>query len=625
MNILKSTLAAALGILLPGTALASQLDYSPSVEGIAPGYVGTANGETYHVAVSLTDPNMAGMKVKSIKVDFPADCQPTDVSAWLTSKLSVQIIKGKRQNVVDITSVDATVTDGVLSVDFGDDFTIPAEGLYAGYSFTVADGEGANAAPVAVTPGHMDGGLWMYTTRKYMSWEQRVSTFNAVSAMQVILDGDVQAQSAGVTLPADTRYKYTDASFQLPVVLTSHGTEPISSVDYTFSAGSRKGSGSYTLPEPVPVQWGHDLEVFLPVEGISAKGSETLTLTIDKVNGHANPDKSAESAGTVSGLIQVPVNRPLVEEYTGLWCGYCPRGAAGMEHMKNEWGDGFVSVSFHDKDVMTIYGREQFPCTTATFPCAWINRAQVTDPYLGEESPTQGLAGPFGFDKQWLKHQTVFTPVAISGCAYFDENDDDLVHVMANVQFVEPVSKKYRIGYFLVEDALEGANWYQYNYYSGWEAYYGIEEMYTYVYGESMINTLYNDVVIQTSDVKGEAGSLPAQIVPEREYFHSYDFIPSEAKNLNGTLIYQDPDYLRAIIFVIEEGGNTHILNCISVDVLPKAPAQSGVEEAAAEVMPVAEAYYTLGGVRVQNPASGVYVKVVTLSDGSRTTSKVIL
>src|SRR5690606_15176784 len=45
--------------------------------------------------------------------------------------------------------------------------------------------------------------------------------------------------------------------------------------------------------------------------------------------------------------------KALIEEGTGTWCGWCPRGAVAMEYMYNNHSDKFVGVAVHNGDPMT--------------------------------------------------------------------------------------------------------------------------------------------------------------------------------------------------------------------------------------------------------------------------------
>jgi len=614
----------ALGVILSGTTMSSKVVYSPMVSGSAVSYIGNERGETYNVAIRLSDPNMEGLKIRQLSVPFPEGCTPTDISGWLTSKLSVQIIKGKRQNVIDMAEVAGNIENGKLTIDFTEDYVVPEGGLYAGYSFTLEDGEGANALPVAVAQGSKSGSLYLYTSRKYMDWADQSEKLCGISAMEVVFEGDEKTNSVGVIVPELYRYNFHSDSFGLPVELVNHGSDALSSIEYSYTAGDRKGHGVYTLPDAAHVQWGHSIEATIPVGGISMKGTDDLSLVIEKVNGVSNEDAMNTSTGKITGLYTVPVHRPLVEEYTGLWCGYCPRGIAGMEHMNNNYPEEFVGVSFHDRDPMTIFDRKEFPAkNNSVFPSAWINRSSITDPYFGENEAGTIDASPFGFDKVWKKEQQKFSPVSIQVYPYWDESDPELIKIQTQVRFVEPVSKNYRIGYYLLHDAMEDETWEQLNYCSGWSQMAGIEEMYKFVNGESYVNIYFDDVPIMSSDINGVEGSLPSGLKEDELYVHTFEFRPSEARNIYDAPLLQDKDYLKVVAYVIQEGGTATVLNANVSEISDEAPDPNGVESiGSAEV--IATEYYNLNGLRVRNPEHGVYVRVEYQENGSRKVSKVI-
>lgn len=620
---LKNLYIAALGALLPGAAAASELVYTPSSLDSEVTFAGTGKAETYNVAVRLADPNLKGMKVRSISVAFPEGVSAQDVSGWLTSRLSVQFVKGKRQNVVDIISIPAEVKDGILTVDFGGDYEVPEEGIYAGYSFTVPDTEGANAAPLAVTSGVVPEGLFIYSSMRYLDWADRSSEIGAATALKVTLEGNVAANSLALAVPELHRYDF-HKDFNLPVTLKSHASDAIASFEYAYSAGGREGKGTYTFPSPLKLQWGRTAEIALPIEGISAKGADDFRIEIAKVNGAPNADLLKAAEGKIQGYFTVPVNRPLVEEYTGLWCGYCPRGLAGMEHMNNEFPDEFVCVSIHDKDAMTIFERKDMPAkNNSTFPAAWINRSTITDPYFGSNESGTANAAPFGFDREWEKVRSEFTPVDVDVYAWWDQEDPALVHVRSYTRFVEPQTRKFRLGYYFTQDSMEDENWIQFNYMSGWAQMEGIEEMTKYVEGEPYIQVFFDDVALINSDIRGVEGSLPAEIAEDRLYTHDYEFRTTDAKNLNDTPIFQTEADSKVVVYVIQEGKGI-VLNSDKCEVSDTPPDPSGVEETAAEAKVVSSEYYTLDGIRVREPQRGIYIRVDHLGNGMRSTSKVV-
>nr|WP_321222102.1 Omp28-related outer membrane protein [uncultured Psychroserpens sp.] len=70
-------------------------------------------------------------------------------------------------------------------------------------------------------------------------------------------------------------------------------------------------------------------------------------------------------------------SKALIEDYTGTWCGYCPRVSYGIE-LSQDASDNVVAVAIHNGDAMANnYGSQMESAVNIQgFPTAWINRAQ---------------------------------------------------------------------------------------------------------------------------------------------------------------------------------------------------------------------------------------------------------
>ena len=115
---------------------ASTLDYTYNFNGGATEGYGYGKTETYDVAIRLQNPSLTGAKVTGIRVPLTAD-GTEEASAWLTSELKLKKKNGKNVNDPDIATVSGEVNNGWLDIRFDTPYTIPAEGVYVGYSFTV--------------------------------------------------------------------------------------------------------------------------------------------------------------------------------------------------------------------------------------------------------------------------------------------------------------------------------------------------------------------------------------------------------------------------------------------------------------------------------------------------------
>ncbi|MBK7964132.1 MAG: thioredoxin family protein [Bacteroidetes bacterium] len=70
------------------------------------------------------------------------------------------------------------------------------------------------------------------------------------------------------------------------------------------------------------------------------------------VTGDANHNDDTLST-VVTGLSFQPTKRVLMEEGTGTWCGWCPRGAVFTEQFDTVYADYAIVVAVHNSDPMT--------------------------------------------------------------------------------------------------------------------------------------------------------------------------------------------------------------------------------------------------------------------------------
>lgn len=72
----------------------------------------------------------------------------------------------------------------------------------------------------------------------------------------------------------------------------------------------------------------------------------------------------------ISGQFQ---KRVLIEDYTGTWCGWCPRVAYGIQKVE-ELGIRAVPVAIHNGDPMAWGNSSTWPEAVNSFPTAMLNR-----------------------------------------------------------------------------------------------------------------------------------------------------------------------------------------------------------------------------------------------------------
>ena len=583
-----------LSALTAFTISAASLDYTYNFNGApAEGY-GTDKAETYDVAVHLTNPSFAGAKVTGIRVALPAD-GITDASAWLSSALQLKKKNGKNVNNPDIAETAGTPADGWLDITFETPYTIPAEGVYVGYSFTVATLQGSTGKPVTVAEGVNPEGFYLHTSRTKLRWGPMSEDLGKVSAMTVRLEGTFPEKSA--VFSVGNLLSEVSEPTEVSLQLVNCGTTAISSVEYTASVNNQTFSGTATPESDIPAYIGAAEYASVKIDPVDETGEFPLKIKVTKVNGAAVD--SPETEGKIKVYPFLPVNRPLIEEYTGLWCGWCPKGYVALETMKEREGDLFIAVAYHNGDAMAFSG--DTPNYPSGYPAMYINRST---PMVIQDIYTD-----------WDKYRTWIPDGGVDVAVSWNDESHSALRAVATTRFTESHSgADYRISYILVADGLSDPSWLQHNSYSGLtdrknEMPGALGDV--FLNGDSYVAGLtFNDVAIAVTDYSGERGSIPAEIKAGEEYTHPHVF------DLAGISekVLTAPEKLR-VVAVLTDGKSGKFINCNSSTWINGDPFTSSVEGIGSGCGPVEIARWTLDGRRIDSPAKGI--NIVRYSDGT--------
>lgn len=571
---------------------------------------GARLAQSYDIAIYLDGGAFCGKTVKTISV--PVVERPdniSDFSVWMSNAL---VLDDDKKNVPDVMSVELVpeyaegTGYGTLSYTLPEGYVIPEGGVYVGYSFTVVKvGLEVDRYPVLVSAGANPGGMYVHTSKTYRQWQDRSEEFDCVSTLAVTVEGDFADYSASVQPIGNLMLKADQESLH-HVTISNLGTQPIESIGYEVKVGDVVKAGEYVFAEPVAAVYNRKAvaDVVFPEVPV---GDYDYTVTLTTVNGNPNAT-DARISGTVKALEILPVKLPLMEEYTGMWCGWCPRGWMAMEKM-NELYPDFVCVSYHDSDALAI----KYPTMIDGFPSAVMDRSVSGDPYYGNGNT------PFGIQSLWEEMHAQVTTAAIEVSAEIDET---LTYINATsdvVWAVAPEDGEYRVEYVLVGDGLSDMSWGQSNYYAKYGQGAGGIYMDDFcsggIYGTSPVYGLvYNDVALATSGLYGVAGSVAStEENVHNMYTYTFDLrkIPMAAR----------AEKLRVVAFVLKSNSSYGtVLNSCKADVA----GAGGVTDAtmtAADI--VSEKYYDLSGREVTNPQAGIYIKSVKYSDGRILTTKV--
>lgn len=584
---------------------AQGIKYGASDDESAEGTWGTNKKENYDVAIHITDASLIGKTVTGIIV--PTVPNTTNWKAWLTKDLKLV----DKQNAPDIDSVKFSPSDKKVTIMFSSPYTITQDGVYVGYSFDVSTLTDETKTPVLVVGSNDAEKFYLHTSRTYTKWASRPS-LGIASALAVIIEGvPANAAAIGSLESAATQIKQlTNYTFHV----LNHGSAGVNSVDYSYSVAGKTGTGHANLSIDAFYNKSGDVSFNLPE--FDDPGNYTLKLAIDKVNGETNADAAISSqSGEITVYKVLPVHRPLLEEYTGTWCGYCPRGFVGLQRMNLLDPQNFIGISFHNGDAMEI--TTSFDNNVKGFPDAWIDRYHETDAYIGDNTTNS-----FGIDKVYSALAKTIAPADISLSAKWTDENKTAVTATSSVSFaLDQSSNHWRVAYFLIADSLHGttSRWQQHSYYTDGSMFADDSLMAPFIKNEYSY-PYFSDVVIATSKswVSGEEGSITAPITGGIPQTFDYTFNLADAVNTNGESLVQDKKHIRVVAALIDtETG--HVVNAAKIGI--SQPETSGINNLdATNPLKVSLTYYSIDGKRLTAPQQGL--NIVKTSDGK--TFKVI-
>ena len=171
--------------------------------------------------------------------------------------------------------------------------------------------------------------------------------------------------------------------FEFDVTMLNVGAPTLKNVELEFTIGGKpvtdlKTSYITTEGEDVPFGTlgllvitgyvgdvtGNDLPVNLVITGLVDENDNVTPYYL-------------EMEGSASVVAQTFKKNVVVEEFTGTWCGWCPRGIVGMEYMrKNYGGKGFIGIASHNGDPMAVpaYQEVNLAYSGGGYPSASFDR-----------------------------------------------------------------------------------------------------------------------------------------------------------------------------------------------------------------------------------------------------------
>lgn len=613
-----------------------------------------AGQDKYNVAIMVPG-NYAKAKIDSVDLFILSGCQYDNLTVWVAPVKYVEqdgknylsfpksAAEADVKYVIPAADVEALLKKlpannvGPLSIKLPTTFSIPAEGAFVGYSF---DGKSSDAPVVlAGASTAAEGFFFQYDYEGERNFESLGSVIGMSLAMQVGLDvSDCEANDATVRANPELT-TLVNTKQQYPFYITNNSAKPITQITYSISVDNVNGAEkSLDLSSPIESMETASLPFTTAFED---EGVHSIELKVSKVNGNTNINKQSSAAYSIIALEKSADRVSVVEEQTGTWCGWCPRGHVALDLLNKQLGDKVVTLAGHftngesQVDPMNILGDNITSQAEAYadygwvamnvssmlggggFPGAVFDRVVATDPYVGVNTK-KGKNGTYEFGATALVkaiQEQIPSEADFSMTASWadDKNTDIKVDLTTTFNYDRFGSFPYGVAFVLSENGMtgKGATWKQLNYFSKLAGVNGASDfnnpdMAAWFKAGSYVTTTYDNVVVQAWNPLGNAAIVDKKVT---------DIVKGEAIPFSTTLkvnsdLIQNYNNLTLSALLV----NLNSLAVVNAAKVVLGNCAAGIEDVNSEVNNNVVSRYNVNGMRVNGAQKGL--NIVKLANG---------
>mgnify|MGYP002622887243 CR=1 FL=1 len=508
--------------------------------------VGASTKDTYDCAAlyRASRTELKGATIHGVRFYLNDKTNLSDVKVWLSTARPASADKADIVCVsVDQSQLKDYVHDGaMMEVQLPSAYAVEND-VYVGYSFkvnTLATDYDKN--PVLYCSAKMADGFWLHVGKG--QWTNYTSWYGNLTTQLLISNPNLKTNSVSV----NNLTKAVGVKSQQGTVMATgmtDGLAGVASIDYIVSiGGTPQPERHYTLPQQVTA---YGASFTFPVEftAPATSGTYSYDLQITKVNGQPNLAEITKATATMLTLDRTATRRSVMEEYTGTWCGWCPRGMVGMTNLERDFGDRFIGIAMHNADPMeqSIFSS----LMTGRFPSCRIDRTVECEPYLGTARGTT-----YASDIDFRRALETPTEADLSLFATWSDDNCTEINLSPSVTFLYSTNNaSYSLTYFIVADGLTGtgSKWNQVNFLPG--SQYTDADLGFFRNAANPIEGLvYNHVAIAGQSVtQGDASAFGSSIVSGKE-ITTTTTIPLSTSVQN--LIAGNQDNLRGIVLLLD-------------------------------------------------------------------------
>ena len=614
-----------------------------------------AGQNKYNIAF-MAPGNYAKAKIDSVEFLVLSGCQYDNLTVWVSS-VKYETVEGKNylsfpesadkadaKVVVPAADVKAVLDKlpanyvGPISVKLPTPFTIPADGALVGYSY---DGKSSDKSIVlAGISSEAAGCFFQYDYEGERNFESLSSIVGMSSSIQIGLDvSDCEANDATVSANPELT-TLVNTKQQYPFYITNNSAKPITQLTYSISVDGVNGAEkSLDLSSPIESMETASIPYTTAFED---DGLHTVELNISKVNGNTNINKHSSAEYSIIALEKSADRVSVVEEQTGTWCGWCPRGHVALDLLNKQLGDKVVTLAGHFAngesrvDPMNIYQLDKNSTQAEALadygfvamqlssmlgggglPGAMFDRVVAADPYVGANT-TKGKNGTYEYGatdlvnllKEGNPSEADFSMTASWAD---DKNTDIKVDLTTTFNYNRFGSFPYGVAFVLSENGMtgKGATWKQLNYYSKLAGVNGASDfnnpdMAAWFKAGSYVSTTYDNVVVQAWNPFGNAAIVDKSVT---------DIVKGEAIPFSTTLkvnsdLIQNYNNLTLSALLV----NLNSLAVVNAAKVVLGNCAAGIEDVNSEVNNNVVSRYNVNGMRINGAQKGL--NIVKLANG---------
>ncbi len=315
------------------------------------------------------------------------------------------------------------------------------------------------------------------------------------------------------------------------ITVQNKGSETITSVDVALSVDGGSPQTT-TVNTNIPGLSSGDITITLPVM-VTDNNEYSLDYVLSNPNGNEDEDMSDNAnLGYLNSLTGNADKKMVVEEGTGTWCTWCPRGHVAMERMAEDHPDSFIGIAVHNSDPMALAEHDD-NMNLNGYPGANINRfTRNVDP------------GDLSINNITSEAARV-SPMNVTSSTEYNATTRELTVTATATSIIDINNADIRFSVIMTEDEVTGTgnDYAQVNAYAGGAngVMGGYESLPNPVPASQMV---YHDVSrALLGGFFGEEGSFPEVITAGEEVTYSFTYtIPA---------IYDDAE-MQAVVVVLD-------------------------------------------------------------------------